>query len=437
MKNAIVKLPLSGIRVLDLTAVWAGPHATMLLADWGAEVIRVESIQFVQPNTRGHMVHVPKEMPRLRRNWQVAYPDWDPGERPWNRYPIFQSHARNKLSMTVDLRTPEGLEVFHRLVSVADVFVENNVPETIEKLHITYEELARVRPDLIMLRMPAYGLSGKYKNYRSFGMQLEGTAGHTALRGYPDTDATSADEVYMGDAAGGVNGALAVMMALRHRRRTGEGQIIELPQVENFMPYLGEAIMDYTMNDRVQGPLGNRHPSMAPHGVYRCRGEDRWVTIAVANDEEWRGFCRAIGNPAWSQRASFRNGLARWKHQDELDRLIESWTKEKSPVEVMAALQANGVPSGAVQDDSDLYEDAHLDHQGFFKEFVHADAGTHRYPGLMWTAEDTPNELRTPPVRLGEYNEYVYRELMAMSREEYARLEETGHVGTVYASHLP
>jgi crotonobetainyl-CoA:carnitine CoA-transferase CaiB-like acyl-CoA transferase len=435
--DATVKLPLSGIRVLDLTAVWAGPHATMLLADWGAEVIRVESIQFVQPNTRGHLVKVPKEMPRLRKGWQVAYPDWDPGERPWNRYPLFQSHARNKLSVTVDLLRPEGLEVFHRLVSIADVFVENNVPETIEKLHLTYEELSRIRPDLIMLRMPAYGLSGPYKNYRSFGMQLEGTAGHTGLRGYTDTDPTAADEVYMGDAAGGVNGAFAVMLALRHRRRTGQGQLIELPQVENFMPYLGEAIMDYTMNGRVQGRLGNRHPSMAPHGVYRCRGEDRWVTIAAAGDEEWRGLCRAMGNPAWAREPRFRNGLARWKHQDDLDRFIGQWTEGQSPAEVMMVLQANGVAAGVVQDDSDLYADAQLNDQVFFKEFVHADAGTHRYPGLMWKAEETPNEMRTPPVRLGEYNEFVYRELMGVSGEEYGRLEETGHIGTVYASHLP
>ncbi len=431
-------LPLEGIRVLDLTAVWAGPHATMLLADWGAEVIRVESIQVLQATTRGHMARPPKEVPRLRKGWGMSYPNWDPGDQPWNRYPIFQSHARNKLSMTVDLRLPEGLEIFHRLVALCDVFIENNVPETIEKLHLTYEELVEHRPDLIALRMPAYGLSGPYKNYRSFGVQLEGTAGHTLVRGYPDMDAgTGRDDVYIGDAAAGVNGALAVLMALRHRRRTGKGQLIELAQAENFIPYLGEAVMDYTMNRRVHDTLGNRHPSKAPHGVYRCRGEDRWVTIAVGNDEEWQGLCRALGHPVWSRDPRFATGIGRWKAQDEMDSRIEEWTAQRIPDEVMRLLQGEGVPAGAVLDDRDLYDDPQINALDFFKELTHKNTGTHRYPGVMWSAAGTPNEIRTPPVRLGEHNEYVYRELLAVSDSQLSELEERGHIGTEYAKHIP
>ena len=431
-------LPLDGIRVLDLTAVWAGPHCTMLLADWGAEVIRIESIQVLQPSTRGHMAHPPKELPRLRKSWGMTYPDWDPGDQPWNRYPIFQSHARNKLSMTVDLRLPEGLDLFHQLVNICDVFVENNVPETIEKLHVTYEELVEHRPDLIALRMPAYGLSGPYKNYRSFGVQLEGTAGHSLLRGYPDMDpATGRDDVYLGDAAAGVNGALAVVMALRHRRRTGKGQLIELAQAENFVPYLGEAVMDYTMNRRVRDTIGNRHPSAAPHGVYRCRGDDRWVTIVVGSDRQWQGLCRAIGNPAWCGDPRFATGIGRWKNQDEMDVSIEEWTRERSPDEAMRLLQAEGVPAGAVLDDRDLYNDPQINGFGFFKELTHADAGTHKYPGIMWSASETPNEIRTPPVRLGEHNEYVYQELLAMSAGDITDFEKKGHIGTRYPEHLP
>ncbi len=204
------QLPLAGVRVLALTVVWAGPHATQLLADWGAEVIRVESVQVMQPNTRGRMVKVPKNMPPA--GWGTAYPGMEPGERHWNRFALFQSHARNKLSMTVDLRNEEGRDIFHRLLMVSDVFVENNVPETLEKLHMTYEELVKIKPDLVMLRMPAYGLDGPYKNYRSFGSHLEGTAGHSSIRGYADMDPSVLDDSLMGDAAGGVNGALAVML---------------------------------------------------------------------------------------------------------------------------------------------------------------------------------------------------------------------------------
>ena len=430
-------LPFEGIRVLDITNVWAGPHCTMLLADWGAEVIRVESTQVMAPNTRGHMVKVAKETPRLRKNWQMEYPDWDPGERPYNRYPIFQSHGRNKKGMTVDLRTEAGQHTFRQLIAVTDVFVENNVPQTIEKLHLTYEELRRVRPDLIMLRMPAYGLSGPYKDYRSFGMQLEGTAGHTHIRGYADMDATSCDDVYMGDAAAGVSGAFAVAMALRHRRRTGKGQQIELAQVENFLPYLADPIMDYTMNRRVWSPMGNRHPSMAPHGVYRCRGEDRWVAIAVANDAEWRALLHALGDPPWAGDARFATSLARWRNQDALDPLIEAWTSERDAGEAMRSLQAHGVRAGHVMDDRDLDDDPHINAAGFFQQLTHADAGMHRYPGLMWTAAETPNAIRTPPVRLGEHNAYVYLDLLGVAQAEYNERTAGGEIGEAYAAHVP
>ena len=430
-----MQLPLATIRVLDLTLVWAGPSATMVMADWGAEVIRVEPIQVLQPGARG-APSVPRELPRLRRSWGAGYPDWDPGERPWNRYPIFQSHARNKLSMTLDLERPGGLELFHRLLAIADVVIENNAPDTIEKLHVTYEELVKFRPDLIMLRMPAYGLDGAYKNYRSFGVQLESTAGHTWIRGYPDMDPMSRDNSYLGDAAAGVHGAFAVMLALRHRRRTGEGQLIELSQAETFIPYLGETVMDYNMNLRVHDTLGNRHPSMAPHGVYRCQGPDRWVTIAVRTEEQWRGLCLAMDEPSWCQDPRFGNALNRWKHQDELDRCIEAWTAERSPTEVMHRLQAHGVAAGAVLDDRDLYEDPHMSAQAYFKELTHRDSGTHRYPGIAWTAANTPNEIRTPPCRLGEHNDYVYTDLLAVSAQELTELQERGHIGTVYPDHL-
>ena len=429
-------LPLEGIRVVDVTAVWAGPHCTMLLADWGAEVIRVESIQVLQPSTRGHMARPPKEMPRLTMSWGSTYPDWDPGERPWNRYPIFQSHARNKLSVTADLTTPEGQDLFRQLIRVADVFVENNVPSTIERLHLTYEELVETRPDLIALRMPAYGLSGKYKNYRSYGVQLEGTAGHTWLRGYPDLDPSARDDVYLGDAAAGVSGAFAVLGALRHRRRTGKGQLIEFAQAENFIPYLGEAIMDYTMNGRVHETLGNRHPTKAPNGVYPCKGADRWVTISVGNDAEWRGLRQAMGDPAWAKAPLFSNSVARWKNQDELDRQLTEWTAQRTPDDAVKCLQGAGVPAGAVLDDADLLRDPQINSMNYFKEFTHVDTGTHKYPGLMWSTENVENELRTPPCRLGEHNEAVYKDLLAYSDEEYVRLEELAHIGMDYAPHV-
>jgi len=432
----MARLPLEGIRILDFTLVWAGPYGTMFLADWGAEVIRVESTQYFQPSTRGGSASPVKEVVQMMRGWGAGYPNYDPGDKPFNRYPIFQSHARNKLSMTVDVTKPKGNEIFFRLLKMSDVYIENNVPETIEKLGLTYDVVRRVKEDIIMVQMPAYGLSGPHKNYRSLGAHLDGTVGHTWLRGYPDMDPSMRGDIYLGDSAAGVAGAFAVAMALRYRNKTGKGQHIEMAQVENLMPYVGEALMDYGMNGRVQGSLGNRHPYMAPHGCYRCRGEDRWVAISVTNDEQWQGLCRALGNPAWTQEKRFSDAASRWHNQDDMDDHIQEWTKERENYEVMRLLQAEGVAAGPVIDDRDAFSDPHFKERGFFQELTHPDCGTHLYPGLGWKASKTPNCLRRHPVCLGEDNEYVYKTLLGVSDEEYAALEREGHIGTEYAPHV-
>src|SRR5829696_1594581 len=325
------RLPLEGVRVVDVTVVWAGPHCTQMLAEWGAEVIRVEPLQHIQSSTRGAEVQVTQAMVDSNADARIplhSYPGRQVFPRPWNRSPAFNSHARNKRSMTVDVTMPEGLEVFRRLIAVSDVFVENNVAETIEKAQIRYEDLVEYNPRLIMLRMPAYGLSGPFKNYRSFGTHMEGMTGHHHLRSYPDMDPSMTGDAFTADAAGGVVGALAVMMALRHRRRTGKGQLIELAQAENFMSYLGEIVLDTGMNGRTWPSQGNQHPTHAPHNVYPCAGEDRWITIDVGTDAEWEALCRVIGEPPWTQEARFADTLSRWQHRAELDRQIAEWTAE-------------------------------------------------------------------------------------------------------------
>lgn len=426
----MAKLPLEGIRVIAISVVWAGPFATQLLADWGAEVIRVETIHHFTYITRGVMIRPPKALVDARRTWLMGYPDWEPGERPWNRYPVFQAHARNKLSCTMDLTQPKGIELFKRLVAKSDIVVENNATETMEKLGLTYEVLREVKPDIIMIRMPGYGTTGPYKNYRALGANLDESCGHTWLRSYRGMDPSSASYILATDASAGAHGAFAALAALRYRNRTKKGQLIDLAQVETFMPYLAEAVMDYTMNGRVQDTPGNRHPFMAPHGCYRCRGEDRWVTIAVASDEEWQGLCRAMGNPAWANDERFADTISRHRNQDELDRLIEEWTSQHDHYAVMFALQREGVAAGAVLDDRDAYNDPHLKDRGFFEELTHPDCGTHLYPGIMWKMSKTPNAIRTPPCSLGEHNEYVYKELLGVSNKEYAQLEKEGHIGT-------
>jgi crotonobetainyl-CoA:carnitine CoA-transferase CaiB-like acyl-CoA transferase len=430
------RLPLEGMRVLDVTVVWAGPHCTQLLAEWGAEVIRVEPLQHIQPATRGAETRVSKAQAQAMRGNGLllgnTYPDRDPGERPWNRTPAFNSHAHDKRSMTLDIMEPGGLDVFKRLVAISDVLVENNAPDTIERAGITYERLVEVNPRLIMLRISAYGQSGPYKYYRSFGTHIEAAIGHHYLRGYPDLDPSMTGDAYTADAAGGVQGAFAVLLALRHLRRTGKGQLIELSLAENFMPYLGEAILDFTMNGRVAEPQGNRHPSHAPHGVYPCRGDDRWIAIDVGSDPEWLALCQILDMPSWLEDARFATTLSRWHDREELDVMLAERTQTEEAYDLFRRCQAAGVTAGPVQNEADVYACPQLAAQGFFQMMNHDDAGEHRYPGFNVRLTETPNAFRRAPCRLGEDNDYVYHELLDLSDEEFDRLKQLGHIGTVY-----
>ncbi len=283
--DAPLRLPLEGVRVAEITVVWAGPHVTQLLSEWGADVVRVEPANKPQPYTRG-MEGVPtREQGRAlaAQGVPTRLADNDPGLDPWNRNASFNSHARNKRSMTCDIMTPEGREALLRLIQHCDVLVENNVPETMDKAKINWEELHKVNPRLIMLRMPAFALDGPYRNYRAFGLHVEAMVGHTHLRGYPGQSPELLSESLASDGIAGVQGAVAVMMTLRHREHTGEGQLIEMPLTEGFLPVLGEFIMDYTINGHNTPTQGNRHRWHAPHNVYPCRGGDNWIAIDVVN----------------------------------------------------------------------------------------------------------------------------------------------------------
>ncbi|MFC1533140.1 CaiB/BaiF CoA transferase family protein [Thermodesulfobacteriota bacterium] len=434
-------LPLEGIRAVCVTAIIAGPYASQLLADWGCEVIKFESTQRRQLQTRGYTLRFPKGSKAMKEQgppWPWGYSDGEPGERPWNRLSAFNSHNRNKLAITVDLSKTKGKEILRELVKTSDLFLENNAPNTMDKLGITYEWLKEIKPDIIMIRMPAYGLSGPYKDYRTYGSGPEATAGFTWLRGYTDVDKSiSTTSVAHCDATGGANAALAALMALHYRKRTGKGQHIELAQVEGLIPQLGEAIMDFTMNGRVQDNIGNRdYHGAAPCGNYRCKGEDCWVSITVRNDDEWEGFTRALGDPKWSRDERFSTTLNRYKNQDELDNLVEEWTMQHDHYAVMFMLQKEGVAAAPITNADAAYTDPHIKESGVLEKVTHPEAGTHIYPGIGWTMARTPNGIRRYACRLGEDNEYIYKTLLGISDEEYAELEREGHIGMDFAPHV-
>jgi len=449
----MAKLPLEGIRVIEWCPIWAGPYAGMNLADWGAEVIRVENRYHFPVYTRGVMLKTPEFLAMQTAGYAAFKKPGYKEETAHNCFVIFNAHARNKLSCTMKLQDPKGIEMFKRLIKVSDVFLESNAPRVKESMGLTWDAVKEINPRLIMLSMPGFGGTGPHKDYRALGAHQEGFGGHTYLRGYVDEDPTTTTTIYHTDEAGGINGALAVTMALYQRSKTGKGMYIDMAQVESSMCHLAQAIMDYTMNGRITESMGNRDYHGAIQGCYRCRDVggkwlppaplmgipeeiwvvDSWVNITITNDQEWEGFCRALGNPDWARDEKFSDHLSRLKNHDELDKHIEEWTRQHDANEVMYILQKEGVPAGPVMDEQDAYSDPHLRARGFFEQLTHADAGTHLYPGLMCRMSKRPNSLRLPPVRLGEHNEHVYKKILAVSDEEYAELEKEGHIGTDFA----
>jgi crotonobetainyl-CoA:carnitine CoA-transferase CaiB-like acyl-CoA transferase len=425
-------LPLSGIRVLDFTVVWAGPYATMMLADYGAEVIRVESLQHFPSTTRGLVPRPPAAMLANATHMLAGYPDWEPGAQPWNRHPMFNCHARNKLSMTVDLTRPEGQDIVRRLAMLSDVIVENNAPGVMAKLGVDYETVRGWKPDIIYIAMPGFGRTGPYRAFQAFGSNVEALCGFTAVRGYADADLRTTTAVYYMDAASGAGAAFAVLCALHYRERTGQGQFIDFAQAENMLPHLGEYFMDAAMNGRDLRPMGDRHPAMAPHNCYPCQGEDCWLVLAVATDAEWQRLCTALGQPAWAIQEKFAGLVGRLQHQAELDAYLAAWTSTQDARQAMAHLQAYGVAAGMVFAEPEVYTDPHLNARGFFETVTHRECGTHRYPGMLWKMSKTPGHIRSAACCLGEHNDYVYRELLGMGETEITRLRQEGYIGETY-----
>ena len=426
-------LPLEGVRVIDMTVVWAGPYGTMFLADMGAEVIRVESVNVFPSSTRGQFARPSKEAQATVPT--SLYPNRDPGERPWNRTSLFNSHARNKYSMTADLNTPEGKEVFRRLVEVSDVFVENNAIGSMERLGLTYPVLSQWNPRIIMLSSTGMGQTGPWGHFRGFGLHFEAMYGHASVTGYPDLDVTQTPSSVAADAAAGAAIAFAVTTALHQRSKTGRGAFLDLSQGENFVHHLGELFMDYVMNGRVATPQGNRDPRLV-QGCYFCKGGDEQIAVALESVEQWRALCGVMGRPELAEDERFDSMEGLRRHHDEVDRLIGGWTADQEPVPLFHRLQAVGVPAGMVMHEAHAYADPHLEERGFFIPVTHADVGTHRYPGTPLAMSKAPFEVRKPPVRLGEDNDYVYREVLGFTEEEYDRLKDLGQIGMDYAPHI-
>ena len=395
------KLPLDGIRVLDFTAVWAGPHVTQWLGVMGAEIIKIESTL----------------RPDLTRT------AFRPSATGLNLSAEFAGLNYGKKSCTLNMTNPRARELVKEVVRVCDVVTENFGGPVMDRWGLGYSDLKRIRPDIILYSGSGFGRTGPYKEFPAFAGIVEAFGGLVALNGYPDGDPSPMATRGYADMLAAQHGTFAILAALHHRRKAGEGQHIDLSMSEVVAAFLPRAIMDYTMNGRAGRPEGNRDSAMAPHGCYRCNGDDQWVTIAVSTDEEWQAFCNAIGNPQWTKDERFQDGLSRKRNSDVLDIMVQEWTKSHSHYEAATLLQQAGVMASPSLKVEEGVQDPHLVERGFFKEIDHPGIGKLRLAGLPWRLSNTPpgNYVRCPS--LGEHNEYVFKELLGVPDEEIARLQ--------------
>jgi len=429
------RLPLEGIRVLDLTVVWAGPLCTTLLSDLGAEVVRLDNPNLFPTATRGAIPRPNRGRERDMGQFWGRFPDGDGGDRPWNRVGAFTCHARNKLGATLDLRTEQGRETFLDLVAVSDVLVENNSVKVLPSLGLDWEVLRARNPRLVMLRMPSLGLDGPYSSYVGFGAHLEALCGLSSLRGYRDLDPTSLDGTYFMDPASGVAAAFAALCALRRRARTGVGELIEFAQAENLLNYIGEYLIDASVTGEAHECHGNRHPNRAPQGAYRCGPPstevESWMVLSVPDDRAWTALVAAIGSPDWATDPALATEEGRRASADQLDDHLARWAAGLTVEEAVANCRSAGVPAGPVLDEAGLYGDPQLRERGFFRINGSADVPPIEFPGHQWHWDGPPmrwDELNV----MGRDNDVVYRDLLGRNDDEMAALEADGHLADGY-----
>ena len=393
------KLPLEGIRVIEFTTGIVGPTLGRLLAEYGAEIIKVE--------TRKRL-------------------DFSRGPTPdrINKGISFSDNSRSKKGISLDVTRQEGHQIIEDLIRISDIVVENFSAGVMRKLSLDYQRLQELKPSIIMISLQ--GLGATETHSVTFGQNIPPMIGLTYLWNHPDASKPVGSQLFYPDYYAGIQGACAVLAALDYRRRTGKGQYIDSAQAESAAALLGPYYLDCAVNGRVSKPIGNGSMFAAPHGCYRCAGDDAWCVITVHSEEEWQGFCRVLGNPAWSSDSRFADGIGRVHHKIELDRLVEEWTIQHDSYEVMERLQGAGVAAGVVQNIAQVRDDPHLKARDFIVEIQHPEMGRTLHGGLPMKHSATPGEVRSHAPLFGQHNQYVFQELLGIPPEKIKRLEEMG-----------
>jgi len=394
------KLPLEGVKVADFTWVWTGPTSTKVLADFGATVLRIES----------------QKRPGV---WRIQPPfkDDKPG---FNRGAVFNSINTSKMSITIDLSNPKGKDLAKQFVAWADIVTDNFAGGAMERMGLGYETLKEIKPDIIMMSSALMGQTGPWHDSPGYGDQLSAISGLHEISGWPDR--IPGEIGFYTDFIAPRFNALTILAALDYRRRTGKGQYLDIAQHQGGVQFMAPLLLDYVVNGRVATRQGNYDPYAAPHGIYPCKGEDRFCAIAVYTDEEWQSFCGVLGNPDWTKEARFATLESRQENLEELDKLVKEWTVTLTDDEIMKTLQEAGVGAGRVGDPRDQMEnDPQLLFREFYQEREHPELGKYRPPRQPCVLSKTPCEIKRAPL-IGEHSQYALEEILGLGDEEIQEL---------------
>ena len=399
--------PLDGVNVLDFCWVAVGPMTTKYLGEYGANVVRVESVK--RPGT-------------LRA--AAPFKDGIPGI---NRSGYFASYNANKMGITVDMRHPRARELMLRMARWAHLVTENFTPGTLENWELGFDQLKEVNPGIVLFSTSMMGRGGPMERQPGFGPVLSSLVGLTNLTGWPDRDPVNPYGAYT-DFIVPRFAVAAILAGLDRSRRRGEGVHIDMSQLETTLHFSAPVLLDYAVNGREQARAGNRDPGAAPHGVYPCAGDDRWIALGCFSDEHWEGLQRAVSpdSNGWPYNPDFDTLLNRKANEDELDRLLTDWTRSWEAGALMETLQSSGVPAGMVNDCRDLFDDAQLQYRGHFEWLDHLEIGPYATDTSEMLLSLSPGSLETPAPLLGEHTSHVLKDLIGLTEEEYKSLEEDG-----------
>ena len=395
--------PFEGLKILDFFWVVIGPMSTSYLAEHGATIVRVES----------------QGRPEVLR----TAPPFGGGVRHINGSAYYANYNVNKYGFGLNMAQPKSVEIVKRLVQWADVVTENFTPGTMEKWGLAYDDLRKIKPDIIMISASMLGRGGPYSQQPGFGPVLSSLSGMTGVTGWPDRDPATPYGAYT-DFVVPKFALPALIAAIDYHRRTGKGQHIDISQLEASLHFMAPPVLDAANNGRDHKRVGNRHPSVAPHAVYQCQGDNRWCTIACMTEEEWQSLCQIMGHPEWTRDERFATMLGRKTHEDDLDAHIVAWTQDQNEFDLMKTLQAAGVPAGVVSTNEDVINDPQFAHRGYFVYMNHPHVGRHPVQRSEFRLSKTEAEFKWPAPNMGQHTVQVCREILGMGDEEIHRLIE-------------